>query len=88
MILLEKIHILLRSCYKWTEHAVCFPHGTISFKTGENVVHMSQGKAAMFSLCLYLIANGCFYARKHNSTIPVEWKMSLSDGMRPRTYSG
>ena len=67
MILLDKLHILLRSCYKGTEHAVYFPHGTISFKTRENVVRMSPGKAAMFSLCLYLAADGCFYARKHNS---------------------
>ena len=58
MILLDKLHILLRSCYKGTEHAVYFPHGTISFKTGENVVRMSPGKAAMFSLCLYLVADG------------------------------
>ena len=35
---LGKVHILLGSCYKWTKHSVYFPLGTISFKTGENVV--------------------------------------------------
>ena len=45
-----KIHILLWIWYKLTEHAVYFPHGTISFKTGENVVRMSPGKGAILSV--------------------------------------
>ena len=44
MILLGKIHILLR-----TEHAVYLPHGTISFKTGDMLCqHMRQRFPAIF----------------------------------------
>ena len=62
MILLGKIHILFRSCYKWTEHAVYFPVGTISLKTGENVVpaHASGFPAIFeFSVVFAVIPKGC-----------------------------
>ena len=62
MILLGKIHILFRSCYKWTEHTVYFPHRTISFKTGENVVpaHASGFPAIFeFSVVFAVIPKGC-----------------------------
>ena len=47
-----KIDIFIRTCCKRNEPtALHFPHGTNSFKTGENVVRMSQRKGGHIVSC-------------------------------------